>query len=97
MNFIPGNILHGEKKSNMQLADLNSKHHGGKVLRNLIDYDIGSHFYTLPGSVKYKLIHLDQIHGPSHINCEQKKKSDIKTKKTSNARNYTTKPLTTQI
>ena len=35
--------------SNMQLADLNSKPHGGKNPRNLINRAIGSRFYYLSG------------------------------------------------
>ena len=62
----------------MQLADLNSKPRGGKSLRNLIDCSIGARFYPLPGSVHYQILHLYQFHGPTYINCDQKKKSNIK-------------------
>ena len=62
----------------MQLADLNSKPHGVKSLRNIIDCAIGSRFYPSPGSVHYKLICLDHFHGPSHINNNQNKNNDTK-------------------
>ena len=39
-----------EKRSNMKLYDLNSKPHGGKSLRYIIDQAIVSHFYPPPGS-----------------------------------------------
>ena len=38
------------KRSNMQLVDLNSKRHGGKSLRDLIDRAILVCFYLPPGS-----------------------------------------------
>ena len=38
-----------ETRSNMQLADLNSKPHSGKILRNLIYRAIGYRFYPPPG------------------------------------------------
>ena len=40
--------------SNMQLSDLNSKPHGGKILRYFIYRDIGVRFYTPPGPKHYK-------------------------------------------
>ena len=79
-----------DTRSNMQLADLNSKRHGGKSLINPIDRTIGSRFYYSTGSVHYKILQLDQFHGPSRINCEQKKRSEIKMTKISNVRNRTT-------
>ena len=86
-----------DTRSNMQLVDLNSKSHGKKSLRNLIDSTMGCRFYPTTVSVHYKLLPLGQFHGPAHINCEQKKKSEIKMTKISNARNLTTKPCTDQI
>ena len=46
-------------RSNVQLADLNSKPHGGKSLRNIIDRAIGVRFNTPPGSLHYQQICLD--------------------------------------
>ena len=83
--------------SNMQLADLNSKPHGGKSLRNIIDSAIDACFNPPPGSLQYQLLRLDQFHGPTHINCEQKKKSEIKNAKISNARNSTIQSHTDHI
>ena len=54
--------------SNMQLADLKSKPHGGKILRDLIERVIGLCFYTSPGSEQYKLLHLERFHGSNKIN-----------------------------
>ena len=65
----------------MQLDDLNSKPHGGKGLKNIIDRTTGARFYNTPVSVNYQLLCLDQFHGPTHINCEKNKKSDIKRQK----------------
>ena len=67
-----------DKISNMQLADLNSKPYGRKSLRNLIDRAIVHLFYPLPGSVRYKILLLDQFRGPSHINCGQDNKNEVK-------------------
>ena len=64
--------------SNMQLSDLNSKPHGGKILQNIINLAIGTILYPHPGSLNYQLLCLVQFHGPTHINCEQNKKIDIK-------------------
>ena len=36
--------------SNMQLADPNSKPHGGKIIRDIIEHTIGVRFYPPPGS-----------------------------------------------
>ena len=57
---------------NIQISDLNSKPHGRKSLRNLIDCAIGSQLYPPPGSLHSQLICLGQFHGPTHINCEKK-------------------------
>ena len=86
-----------DTRSKMKLADLNSKPYGGKSLINIIDRAIGAHFYSPPGSVHYKLLCLDQFYGTSHINCEKKKKSEIKMTKISDVRNRTTKPRSAQI
>ena len=64
--------------SNMQLADLNSKPHYGKSLKNIIERAIVSLFYPPLVSVYYKLLCLDQFHGSTQTNCEKKKKSEIK-------------------
>ena len=39
-----------DTRSNMQLSDLKSKPHGGKILSNLIDHDSGDRLYPTPGS-----------------------------------------------
>ena len=40
----------------MHFADLKSKPHGRKILRDLIDHVIGVCFYPPPGSENYKLL-----------------------------------------
>ena len=40
-----------ETRSNIQLADLNSKPDGVKSLQNLIDHAIGAQLYPPPGSL----------------------------------------------
>ena len=76
--------------SNMQLADLKYKPRVGKSLRNTIDISIVARFYPPPGSENYKILRLDQFCGPSHINCEKEKKSEIRRMNISNAHNSTT-------
>ena len=83
--------------SNMQLADLNSKPHGGKSLQDIIDCDTGIRFYPSPGSLHYQQLFLGQSYDPTHINCELNKKSDIKKPKISGARNITTKSCAYRI
>ena len=60
------NIYMVDKGSKIQLDDLNSKHHGGKSIRDLIDHAIGVRFYTPPRSEHYKLIRLNRFHGLTH-------------------------------
>ena len=86
-----------DTRSNMQLVDLNYKPHGGKSLQNIIDCSIEYQFYPPPGSLQYKQLCLGQFHEPTHINCEQKNKSEIKKTKISSACNRTTKARTDQI
>ena len=86
-----------DTRSNMQLADLNSKPHGGKSLRNLIDRAIEDRIYPPRGSEHYKLLCLDHFHVPSQIKCEQEKKSDFRMMKISNAHNCTMKERANQI
>ena len=50
-------------RSNIQLADLNSKPHGGQSIGYIIDRAIGVHFYPPPGPEHYKLLRLDRFHG----------------------------------
>ena len=57
-------------RSNIQLADLNSKPHVRKSLINLIDCAIGTRFCTPPGPLQYQLICLGQFNRPTQINCE---------------------------
>ena len=66
-----------DTRSDMQFSDFDSKPHDGKSLRNIIDRAISAQLYPPPGSVQYKIICLGQFHGPTHINCEQKKTSEI--------------------
>ena len=61
-----------DTRSNMQLADLNSKPCVGNSLRDLIDRTIVVCFYPPPVSEHYKLFQLDQFHGPSNINDNHK-------------------------
>ena len=86
-----------DTRSNMQLADLNSKPHGRKSIQNIIDRAIGAQLYPPSGSLHYNQLRLSQFHDPAHINCEQKKKSEIKKKKISSALNRTTKSHIDQI
>ena len=86
-------------RSNMKLADLNSKSHGKKILRDLIDHAIGTRFCPPPGSQHYKLLRLDQFHGTSHINNNHKNQNEengiihsTKSVKISYACTTTTKP-----
>ena len=81
----------------MQLVDLKSDPHGGKILRNIIDRAVGAHFYPPPRSEHSKLLCLDHFYGPFQINCEQEKKSEIRMRKIPNTRNCTTKPRANQI
>ena len=86
-----------DTRSNIKLADLNSKSHGRKSLWNIIDHAIGIIFYPPPGSLHYQLLRLGQLHGSSHINCEQKKKGEVKKTLISSVRNRTTKARVDQI
>ena len=81
MNFTSEKNEMVDTRSNMQLADLNSKPHGGKSLQNIIDRAIGAQFYPPPGSLLYQHLRLGQFHEPTHINCEQNKKSEKKRRK----------------
>ena len=86
-----------DTRSNMQLADLNAKPHVEKSLQNLIDCAIDVWSYPLPGSLHNQKLCISQFHEPNHINCEQKKKSEIKKTKILSARNRTTKDHANQI
>ena len=86
-----------DKISNMQLADLNYKPHGVKILRNIIDCAIGVRFYPPPGSLHYQKLSISQFHEPTHTNYYQKNKSEIKKTKISSARNCTTKSRADKI
>ena len=65
-------------KSNMQLADLKYKPSVRKSLHNLTDRAIGTILYLPSVSLHYQLLCLGKFHGTTHINYEQKKKSNIK-------------------
>ena len=86
-----------DTRSNMQLSDLNSKPHGGKSLRNLINHAIVVRFYPTPGSLRYQQFCLGQCHEPTHINCGGNKKIEITKTKISSAHNCTTKSCIDQI
>ena len=86
-----------DTRSNMQLFDLNYKHHGRKSLQDIIDCAIGTRFYLPLGSLHYQLLPLGQFHEPTHINCEQNKKSSIKNTLISSAYNCTTTARADQI
>ena len=86
-----------DTRSKMQLADLNYKPRGVKSLQNIIKRSIGVRLYPPPGSLHYQQLCLGQFHEPNHINCDQKKKSDIKKTKIYSARNCTTKARADQI
>ena len=64
-----------DTRSNIQLANLNSKPRGGKIPRDILYHAIGFRFYPPPGSEHYKVLQLDQFYGPSHINYNHKKKN----------------------
>ena len=86
-----------DTRSNTQLFDLDSKPRGGKSLRNLIDCAIGVQFYPPPGSLHYQKLFLGIFNKSDHINCEKKKKSEIKNTKISSSRYRTTKARADQI
>ena len=54
-----------DTRSNMKLADLNSKPHGVQSLIYLIDLVIRAYFYPPPGSDHYKLLCVDNFHEPN--------------------------------
>ena len=64
--------------SNMQLADLNSKPSDGKILKDIINCVIEACLCPPPWPEHYKLLLLDQFHGPSHISDSHKKKNETK-------------------
>ena len=86
-----------DTRSNMQLADLNSKPHGRKSLLNIIDRSIGVRFYPPPGSLHYQQLLLGEFQEPNHINCEKNKKIEIKKIAISSAHICTTKYHEDQI
>ena len=80
-----------DTRSNMQFYDLNSKPHGGKILQNVVGRAMSARLYPTPVSLHYQQLLLGQFREPTHINFEQKKKSDIKKTRISSACNCTTK------
>ena len=64
----------------MQLAGLNSKPHGVKSLRDIIDRTIGFCFYPPPVSEHYKLLHLEKFHESTDINNKHKNNNETKPK-----------------
>ena len=67
-----------DTRSNMQLADLKSKPHGGKILRDIIERTTGDFFYPFQGSEHYNLIRLNMFHGSTHINDKHRKNDETK-------------------
>ena len=67
-----------DTRSNMQLADLKSKPHGGKILRDIIELTTGDFFYPFQGSEHYKLFRLKMSHGYTHINDKHGKNNETK-------------------
>ena len=62
----------------MKTSGLNSKPHGGKSLRYIIDRAIGVHFYHTLGSEHYKLLCLDHFHRPYHMVDNNRKNNETK-------------------
>ena len=65
-----------EVGSNMQLADLKSKPHIRKILRDIIYRIIGTRFYPTTGSEYYKPLQLEKFCVPYHINNNQQKNKE---------------------
>ena len=86
-----------DTRSNMQLADLNYKPHGGKSLRIIIDCAIGAQFYPPPGSLHFQQLRLGHFHETNHINCDKNKTSEIENTTISSAHNRTKKSCADQI
>ena len=66
-----------ETISNMQLADLNLKLHGGTSLRDLIYHEICDRFYPIPGSGHNALLRHENSHGTTQNQtntCDKAKK-----------------------
>ena len=55
-----------DTRSNIQLADINSKTCGVKGLIDIIDRAIGFRFYPPPVSEHYKLLRLNRFYGSTH-------------------------------
>ena len=49
-------------RSKLQLANLNTKTHGGQILRDLNDFMTGASFYPPQGSEHYKFLFLHKLH-----------------------------------
>ena len=64
--------------SNLQLDDLNSKPHGGPILRDLINRKIGARLYPPPGSIYHPLPCLENFYGPTHHETNSHDKSNTK-------------------
>ena len=67
-----------DTRSKIQLADLNSKPHGGKILRDIADRAIGVRFYSTPGLKHYKPLRLDRFCGSTHINVNHRNNDEAK-------------------
>ena len=65
--------------SNMQLDGLNSKTHGGKSIRRIIDRAIGIHFYLPSGYEHYNLLCMNRFHISTHRQVQPHDKTDEKT------------------
>ena len=62
-----------DKRSNMQLSDLDSKPRGGKILRDIIYRAIVFRVYSPPVSEHYTIHCLDKFLGSTHINDKHSK------------------------
>ena len=66
-------------RSNMYLADLKSKPHGGKGLRDVIDLVVVLCYYPAQGSEHYNLLCPEMFHGSIHVNDNNSKNNVKKT------------------
>ena len=78
MNFIFKKNDMVDTRSNIQLADLNSKPHEVKSLRDPIYRAIGVRFYNPPGSEHDKLLHLKHLQGSTHHQVQSHDKPEEK-------------------
>ena len=63
-------------RSNMQLAELKPKPHGGLSIRYLIDHKKGACLYPPPVSSHQPLLCLEKFHGTTHQQTNSKDDSN---------------------